>query len=118
MKETAQRYAAFLAGGTGTRFWPLSRQRLPKQLLALLGHHPMLVETIDRLRPLVPPERSFVITTAFLHESVREALQEYPHTDIVVEPVGKNTAAACGYGCLVASLGEAHQRRGIPRFCS
>lgn len=102
MSKQTNRFAAVLAGGVGRRFWPLSREKLPKQLLAIIGRHPMLVETVNRLSLIVAQERTFVITTASLAKSVRQALPDHPAVNIVVEPVGRNTAAACGYGCLLA----------------
>ncbi len=58
----AEFYAVVMAGGSGTRFWPMSRASRPKQLLPLLGGRPLVRETIERLSPLLPPERVFIIT--------------------------------------------------------
>lgn len=102
--------AIVLAGGSGTRFWPLSRRRRPKQLLALDGERTLLQATIDRLRPLVDPSRVWVATTRDLAAAVAAQLPEVPPGQILVEPEGRNTAAAIGWA--VRSL-PAPARRGI-----
>ncbi|HYN20749.1 MAG TPA: sugar phosphate nucleotidyltransferase [Thermoanaerobaculia bacterium] len=89
--------ALILAGGSGTRFWPLSRQRRPKQLLALEGERSLLRETVERLRPLVEPEAVWVCTTRMLAEEVRRELPEVPPGQILLEPEGRNTAPAIGW---------------------
>ncbi len=89
--------ALILAGGSGTRFWPLSRKRRPKQLLALEGDRSLLRETFDRLRPLVGPEAVWVCTTEALAEPVRRELPEVPPEQILLEPEGRNTAPAIGW---------------------
>ncbi|MEE8137371.1 MAG: mannose-1-phosphate guanylyltransferase [Thermoanaerobaculia bacterium] len=89
--------ALILAGGGGTRFWPLSRKRLPKQLLALDGERTLLQTTLERLAPLVPPEGIWVCTTAELAAQVRRQLPGVPASQILAEPVGRNTAAAIGW---------------------
>ena len=68
--------ALVLAGGSGTRFWPASRRNRPKQFLALDGDRSMLQATVDRLAPLVPPERVWISTTAALAPGVAEQLPE------------------------------------------
>ncbi|MCG8460931.1 MAG: mannose-1-phosphate guanylyltransferase [Holophagales bacterium] len=94
--------ALILAGGSGTRFWPLSRRHRPKQLLALDGERSLLQSTVDRLAPLVPPERIWICTTQLLGESVREQLPEVPAEQVLSEPEGRNTAPAIGWsvGCM------------------
>ncbi len=86
--------ALILAGGSGTRFWPLSRRHRPKQLLALEGGRSLLQQTFDRLQPLVAPEAVWVCTTEILAAAVREQLPEIPPEQVLVEPVGRNTAPA------------------------
>jgi len=86
-----------LAGGSGTRFWPLSRRRNPKQLLALEGECSLLRETLERLRPLVEPEAVWVCTTEALAERVRRDLPEVPPEQVLLEPEGRNTAPAIGW---------------------
>jgi mannose-1-phosphate guanylyltransferase len=102
--------ALILAGGSGTRFWPLSRQRNPKQLLALEGERSLLRATLERLRPLIEPEAVWVCTTEALAERVRADLPEVPPEQILLEPEGRNTAPAIGWS--VRSMPEA-ARRGV-----
>ncbi|MCL4732030.1 MAG: NTP transferase domain-containing protein, partial [Planctomycetes bacterium] len=89
-----------LAGGSGTRFWPVSRRRRPKQLLALEGERSLLQATVDRLRPLVGPERIWISTTTELAEAVAAQLPEVPAGQVLLEPAGRNTAPAIGWSLL------------------
>lgn len=100
--------ALILAGGSGTRFWPLSRKRRPKQLLALEGERSLLRDTVDRLRPLVEPANVWVCTTRLLAEDVRRELPDVPPEQILLEPEGRNTAPAIGWS--VRSMPEAARR--------
>jgi len=100
--------ALILAGGSGTRFWPLSRKRRPKQLLALEGERSLLRGTVDRLRPLVEPEAVWVCTTRMLAEDVRRELPDVPSHQILLEPEGRNTAPAIGWS--VRSMPEEARR--------
>ncbi len=93
-------YALIMAGGRGTRLWPHSRQRIPKQFLRLLGSRSMLQETVDRILPLVPVERVYVVTSRPYALLVAEQLPDLPWRNILVEPEGKGTAAAIGLGAL------------------
>jgi mannose-1-phosphate guanylyltransferase len=102
--------ALILAGGSGTRFWPLSRKASPKQLLALEGERSLLRDTLERLRPLVGPESVWVCTTEALGEQVRAELPEVPPEQILLEPVGRNTAPAIGWS--VRAMPEA-ARQGV-----
>jgi len=102
--------ALILAGGSGTRFWPLSRQRNPKQLLALEGERSLLRDTQERLRPLIEPADVWVCTTEALAERVREELPEVPPEQILLEPEGRNTAPAIGWS--IRSMPES-ARRGV-----
>ncbi len=86
-----------LAGGSGTRFWPLSRRHHPKQLLALDDERSLLQATVDRLAPLVLPADVWVCTTAALAEAVRAQLPEVPSEQVLEEPCGRNTAPAIGW---------------------
>jgi mannose-1-phosphate guanylyltransferase len=97
--------ALILAGGSGTRFWPLSRKLRPKQLLALDGPRSLLQATVDRLAPLVPPESVWIVTTRALAAEVRRQLPEVPAEQVLEEPMGRNTAPAIGWA--VRSLPEA-----------
>jgi mannose-1-phosphate guanylyltransferase len=89
-------YTVILAGGRGERFWPLSRLDRPKQLLALNGERTMLAETIDRVLPLVPMERTYVVTGSHLERAVREALPALKKENLLAEPCGRNTCMAIG----------------------
>lgn len=89
--------ALILAGGSGTRFWPLSRRRRPKQLLPLEGGHSMLRTTVDRLAPEIEPAAVWVCTTQALADDIRRELPEVPPEQILAEPEGRNTAPAIGW---------------------
>jgi mannose-1-phosphate guanylyltransferase len=86
-----------LAGGSGTRFWPASRRRRPKQLLPLLGDRSLLRLTFDRVAPLVSPRDVWVCTARDLGEAVRLELPEVPPEQILLEPAARNTAPAIGW---------------------
>ena len=87
-------YALILAGGSGERFWPLSRRARPKQLLKLVSDKTLLEETIDRLEGLVPSERILILTNVDQERGVRELLPDLPPENIVAEPAKRDTAAA------------------------
>jgi mannose-1-phosphate guanylyltransferase len=91
-----QAHAVILAGGRGTRFWPRSRTRTPKQLLNIVGRDTMLEQTAARLAPLFPPSRLWVVTNAEQAATVRRQLPRVASSHILAEPVGRNTAAAIG----------------------
>lgn len=87
-------YALILAGGSGERFWPLSRRSRPKQLLQLVSEKTLLEDTIDRLDGLVPRERILILTNIEQEAAVRALLPEFPTENIVAEPAKRDTAAA------------------------
>ena len=89
--------ALILAGGSGTRFWPLSRRRRPKQLLALDGEDSLLRATVRRLAPVVEARSVWVCTTRDLAAAVRRELPEVPPEQVLIEPEGRNTAPAIGW---------------------
>jgi mannose-1-phosphate guanylyltransferase len=89
-------HAVILAGGRGTRFWPRSRTRTPKQLLNIVGEDTMLEQTAARLAPLFPPARQWVVTNTEQAAAVRKQLPRVPASHILAEPLGRNTAAAIG----------------------
>jgi mannose-1-phosphate guanylyltransferase len=93
----AERWVVVLAGGVGSRFWPMSTPQQPKQLLPLLSSQPMLRDTMDRLAPLAPGERSLVLTNASLVAAVRELLPEVPAANVIAEPRPAGTAAALAW---------------------
>lgn len=102
-----QAHCFILAGGRGTRFWPLSRRARPKQLLDFTGEGSLLALTVARLAPLIPHERQWIITGEDLADAVKEAAPSLPADQILAEPQGRNTAPAVA---LAAALLEA---RGI-----
>ncbi len=93
-------HAIIMAGGTGTRFWPESRARRPKQLLVMQRGRTMLRETVERLGDLVRSERVLVATTASLATSISEELPELPADAILAEPCKRNTAPCIGLAAL------------------
>src|SRR6266567_2033870 len=93
MKELTT-HAVILAGGRGTRFWPRSRTRTPKQLLNIVGKDTMLEQTIARLRPLIPAERIWTVTNSEQAAAVRKQVPAAARRRVLTEPVGRNTAAA------------------------
>src|SRR4051812_34557927 len=96
-------HAIVMAGGTGTRFWPASRNDAPKQLLQLVGDATMLRQTLDRLGNLVPHERRTVVTNKRLVDAVRTQLPELPPASIVGEPCKRDTAPCIGLAALLVS---------------
>jgi mannose-1-phosphate guanylyltransferase len=86
-----------LAGGSGNRFWPLSRRDRPKQLLPFAGGASLLRRTVDRLEPLVPKETLFVSTTLELRDAIARELPELPRERILAEPEGRNTGPAIAW---------------------
>ncbi len=101
-------HAVILAGGRGTRFWPRSRTRTPKQLLNIVGKETMLQQTVARLRPLVPPERIWTVTNSEQAQEVRKQLPSPARRRVLTEPIGRNTAAAIA----LAALHVRHAARG------
>lgn len=89
-------YAVIMAGGSGTRFWPLSRRKRPKQLLELLGPKTLLEQTVARLRGTIPPGRIFIFTNEILRREVMRRLPAIPRHQIVAEPAARNTAPTIG----------------------
>jgi mannose-1-phosphate guanylyltransferase len=87
-------FALVLAGGSGERFWPLSRRARPKQLLKLVSEKTLLEETIDRLHGLLPLEQILILTNVDQEKAVRELLPDLPPENIVAEPAKRDTAAA------------------------
>ena len=90
-------WAAILAGGSGTRFWPLSTAERPKQFLPLTSDRPLLAQTVARLHGLVPPERMLILTGPSLVERVAATVPEIPHANIFAEPRAASTAPALAW---------------------
>lgn len=93
--------ALIMAGGRGTRFWPLSTEEKPKQFLNLIGNETMIQMTINRIKPIVPMERIFVCTVEDYVDLIKEQLPELPERNIIIEPVGRNTAPCIALSAFV-----------------
>jgi len=100
-------WAVILAGGIGSRFWPLSSPGRPKQLLALVSERPLIAEAVARLDPLVPPERVLVLTSQDIAGAIRAAIPTVPDRNLIVEPRPLGTAAALAW-----AAGEIASRAG------
>lgn len=94
-------YAMIMAGGGGTRLWPMSRQDTPKQLLPLVEESSMFKTSVDRLAPLFPPDHIYIVTGRKFMESLRVHAPEIPAENFITEPYGKNTAPAAALGITV-----------------
>src|SRR5216683_1818620 len=94
IREKLSIHAVILAGGKGTRFWPRSRSKAPKQLLHIFGKGTMLEQTVARLRPIVPDDRIWTVTNVEQLSALRKQLPAGARKRVLVEPVGRNTAAA------------------------
>jgi mannose-1-phosphate guanylyltransferase len=91
-------WVVVLAGGVGSRFWPLSTPERPKQLLPLVGDKPLLEEAVRRLGPLVDPSRVLILTNATLKAAVERLLPDVPRDNVIAEPRAGGTAAALAWG--------------------
>jgi mannose-1-phosphate guanylyltransferase len=89
-------YGLILAGGRGTRFWPRSRKRTAKQVLNVAGERTMIQDTVERLAPVIPPERIWVLTNDHLRDTIVGQLPDVPKRQILSEPMQRNTAPAIG----------------------
>ena len=95
------RYVIIMAGGKGERFWPVSRNATPKQLITLLGQRSFLQQAVDRCLPIVPAKNILVITNAVQAKAVAKQLPMLPKANIVAEPVGRDTCAAVALGAAI-----------------
>ena len=93
-------YAVIMAGGQGTRFWPRSRRKMPKQLLNIVGETTMLEQTVARISPLIPAERTLVVAGQTYRDPIRACLPQLPAENFLFEPVGRNTAACVAWAAL------------------
>jgi mannose-1-phosphate guanylyltransferase len=93
-------YTLIMAGGSGTRLWPRSRQSRPKQFLNLVDPQTMLQATVNRVAPLIPRERVFVVTSADYASLVREQVPDLPRENVLIEPAARGTAACIGLGAI------------------
>ena len=99
LRETdAPLWAIIFAGGIGSRFWPLSTPSRPKPLLRLVSEQPLLVDTVHRLAPAIPPDRVLVLTSRDIAPAIRAALATVPEMNILIEPRPLGTAAALAWG--------------------
>ena len=105
-----ERFVIIMAGGRGERFWPLSREKMPKQLITLLGKRSFLQQAVDRVLPLVPVKNIFIITNESQAAEVRKQLPKLPNENIVAEPLGRDTCAAVTLG---AALVGARSTTGV-----
>jgi mannose-1-phosphate guanylyltransferase len=108
--DIKDRFVIIMAGGRGERFWPLSREKTPKQLLAILGKKSFLQEAVERVLPLVPLKNIFIITNEVQAPEVRKQLPKLPKENVVAEPVGRDTCAAVTLG---AALVGARSTTGV-----
>ncbi len=104
------RFVIIMAGGKGERFWPVSREQTPKQLIKLLGEKSFLQDAVARVAPLVPLKNIFIITNAAQAAEVRKQLPKLPKENVVAEPVGRDTCAAVALG---AALVGARSTTGV-----
>src|SRR5829696_4320533 len=98
---TLMLHAMIMAGGGGTRFWPRSRSKRPKQFLTFSGTRTLLQGTVDRVAAQVPPERTWVVTGEAYVAETRKQLPELPASNIIGEPEGRDTAPCVGLGAAV-----------------
>jgi mannose-1-phosphate guanylyltransferase len=92
----ANNYGLILAGGRGTRFWPRSRRARAKQVLSFFGDRSLIQQTVDRLKPVLPAERIWILTNDHLRDEIVRQLPEVPRKQIIAEPAQRNTAPAIG----------------------
>src|SRR2546430_8550319 len=100
-KTASDRYVIIMAGGRGERFWPVSREKTPKQLITLLGRKSFLQEAVDRVLPLAPLKNILVITNEIQAPQVSKQLPKLPRRNIIAEPVGRDTCAAVTLGAAI-----------------
>lgn len=108
--DIKDRFVIIMAGGRGERFWPVSREKTPKQLIKLLGDKSFLQDAVARVLPLVPLKNIFIITNEAQSAEVRKQLPKLPKENVVAEPVGRDTCAAVTLG---AALVGARSTTGV-----
>ena len=106
MAKNLNFYPIILAGGRGTRFWPLSRKKRAKQLLALDGKHTMIQQTVARLLPLTPAKTFWIITNDDLRPAIAKQLPKLPMAQVLAEPAARNTAPAIGLAAFLLARGN------------
>jgi mannose-1-phosphate guanylyltransferase len=110
---TPGRYGLILAGGRGTRFWPRSRRRHSKQVLKVTGTRSLIQATVDRLAPLIPSERLYVLTNEYLRDEIVRQLPGVPPQQILAEPAQRNTAPAIGLAAQILRSIDPHAVMGV-----
>jgi mannose-1-phosphate guanylyltransferase len=108
--NNSDRFVIIMAGGKGERFWPVSREKTPKQLLTLLGERSFLQQAVDRVLPVVPLKNILIITNEAQAPEVRKQLPKLPRENVIAEPVGRDTTAAVTLG---AALVGARSTTGV-----
>jgi mannose-1-phosphate guanylyltransferase len=108
--DNKDRFVIIMAGGRGERFWPVSREKTPKQLIKLLGDKSFLQQAVERVLPIVPAKNIFIITNETQAAEVRKQLPKLPKDNVVAEPVGRDTCAAVTLG---AALVGARSTMGV-----
>jgi mannose-1-phosphate guanylyltransferase len=108
--DNSDRFVIIMAGGRGERFWPVSREKTPKQLITLLGKNSFLQQAVERVLPVVPLKNIFIITNAVQAPEVRRQLPKLPKDNVVAEPIGRDTCAAVTLG---AALVGARSTTGV-----
>src|SRR5882724_8452520 len=108
--DNKDRFVIIMAGGRGEHFWPVSREKTPKQLIKLLGDKSFLQQTVERVLPVVPFKNIFIITNEAQAAEVRKQLPKLPKENVIAEPVGRDTCAAVTLG---AALVGARSTTGV-----
>src|SRR3989304_7454523 len=106
-------YVVIMAGGSGTRFWPLSREAMPKQLLRIDGGESLIQQTIARVRPLIPTDHIHIVTNKSQSEQIKYQVPELKRDNFIIEPAAKNTAAAIGLAAVYLNHHNADSVMGI-----
>jgi mannose-1-phosphate guanylyltransferase len=106
-------YGLILAGGRGTRFWPRSRRSRAKQVLNFLGERSLIQQTVDRLRPVLPPQKIWVLTNDHLRDEIVRQLPEVPKKQILAEPAQRNTAPCIGLAAHILHSVDADSVMGV-----
>ena len=109
----SHQYGLILAGGRGTRFWPLSRRGRAKQVLNLFGERSLIQQTVDRLRPALPPERIWILTNHHLREEIVKQLPDVPKRQILAEPAQRNTAPAIALAAHILQAQDPEAMMGV-----
>ena len=107
------RYAVIIAGGSGTRLWPLSRKSRPKQLLRILGNKSLLELSLTRLRGLIEPANTFIMTNAEYAQAVRDEAPDVPAENVIGEPQGRDTANAIGLAAAILNQRDPEAVMGV-----